>query len=242
MGFLNLFSVRRWLAGRHAKGVAPVVAEALDEPASEPASTFDWEDAMLARCLREADAEAASVWELLVLPRPYPRAIPVLIDVLPRVVDLRIREAVARALTVREARPLAAGVLWSEYRGAPVRNHREQQVKWALGHALGAASDDSVFAAVASLLRERSHGWTRTGLVYAMRHMHAHRKESVALLLDLLEDPDCAADAAIALAKLGEGSSRKRMEPFLQHPDPWVRMEVQRALAGFEGGPREEES
>jgi len=236
MGIMELLSARLARRARHRRGVEP------DElGAAEPVGRFACDDATLTRCLRDAGVPVASVWELLEARQPCPEAIPALVAALPQVVDLRIKQAIARGLAVAEARPLAAGALWNEFLAAPAWKRRELQVKWAIGYALGVASDDSVFGAVESLLRDRSHGWTRTGLVYGLTHMREQRDSAVALLLDLLEDPDCACDAVTALARLGE-SSRARTETSLRHSDPWVRKEVERALASFEGVSREEKS
>lgn len=231
MGIKELFAAR--LARRRRQ------REPVD--ATDPVSTFDCDDATLVRCLRDARAPVADVWELLEAREPCPDAIPALMAALPQVADLRIKQAIARALAVAEARPLAAGALWNEFLAAPAWKRRELQVKWAIGYALGVVCDDSVFGAVEALLRDRSHGWARTGLVYGLTHMRERRDSAVALLLDLLEDPDCAADAVTALARLGE-SSRARTETSLRHSDPWVRKEVERALASFEGVSREERS
>jgi len=237
MGFLSLITARR---RRHRTDGAPVADPEWRE--ADARSTFDWENAMLSRALREAGVAEASLWELLEAGRPYPEAIPALVDLLPRVVDPEIKDGIVRALSVPEAHPLAAGTLWNEFLMAPVRTHREQQLKWAIGRALGVVCDDSTFGAVASILRNPSHGWTRTGLLCGLSRMPASRKSAVALLLHLLEDPDCAADAVLVLARFREPSARSRMRVFLDHSDPRVREEVRRALETLDSAGREEQT
>jgi len=90
---------------------------------------------------------------------------------------------------------------------------REQQAKWPTGRALGVASDEP------DCLRPH---------------------EMVALLLELMEDPHCAADAAIVFAKLArsavpeDAQAWSRLETLVEHTDPWVHHELRRALARME--------
>ena len=63
------------------------------------------EDAIVAEALRGAGVrvrggEVRSVYDLVNTKEPYPKAIPVLLEFLPRVTNHRIKEGVARALGV----------------------------------------------------------------------------------------------------------------------------------------------
>jgi len=61
--------------------------------------------------------------------------------------------------------------------------------------------------------------------------MKTHRDHAIAALMDFLEDEDLATQAVIALGNLRVREARPRIEPFLKHPDSWVRKEAERALA-----------
>jgi hypothetical protein len=61
----------------------------------------------LIKDLRAAGANIDSVWDLVNSRRPYAHLIHVLLKHLPRKYDVKIREGIARALTVREARGVA---------------------------------------------------------------------------------------------------------------------------------------
>ena len=79
---------------------------------------FD-EDEMVAEALRAVGVQVRSVYDLVNTKESYPEAIPVLLELLPRVRNDRIKEGVVRALTVREARPVAAKPLIREFLDLP---------------------------------------------------------------------------------------------------------------------------
>jgi len=133
------------------------------------------EDAIVVSALQTIGVEVRSVYDLVNTKESYPRAIPILLNLLPQLRNDRIKEGVARALGVREARPLAARPLIREFLDLPSQTKSQQHTKWAIGNALGATADDSVFDQVLALLTDRRHGWTRSGIVAALARMKAHR-------------------------------------------------------------------
>ena len=64
-----------------------------------------------------------------------------------------------------------------------------------------------------------------------MANMKQHKQEAVELLFDLLHDEDMAPQAMITLGNLREPRARRAIEPFLRHPDAWVRQQAKRAVA-----------
>lgn len=77
------------------------------------------------------------VWDFVNTAQSYPNAIPVLIDHLRRPYSDAVREGIARALAVREARGLAGGPI--------VETLREEglgkQLRWALANTLTVVAD-----------------------------------------------------------------------------------------------------
>jgi hypothetical protein len=175
-----------------------------------------------------------SVYDLVNARHPYPTAIPVLLALLPRVQHPRIKEGIARALTVREARPVAAQPLFAAFVASQPQSTSEEHAKWALANALAVVADDALYAQVVAVLRDRTHGWTRSGMVAALAHMPQHRHEAVDVLCALLDDADVAPQALITLGQLRDPRARGAIEPFCRHPDAWVRQQAQRAVAKME--------
>lgn len=188
----------------------------------------------LAHALRDAGLDVDSVYDLVNTRDSYPEGIPVLLEYLPRVSHPRMKEGIARALGVVEARPRAAEPLLREFRRYQALTKSEEHTKWAIANALSTVADDSVFREIAVTLQDAEHGGPRSGMVASLANMKRHRGEAVELLLSLVHDEALATQAMITLGTMGEPSAREAIEPFLDHEDPWVRDQARRALAKIE--------
>jgi HEAT repeat protein len=188
------------------------------------------EDAMVVAALRDVGIIASSVYDLVNSREPYPQAIPVLLKFLPYVSNDRIKEGVARALGVKEAKPIAAETLIREFEKYPSETPSQQHTKWAIAHALATVADDSVFHEIVSLLDDKAQGWARSGMVPALCNMVMHRERAITLLMKLLDDDEVKVQAMIALGNLRVLQARARIEVFLKHNDSWVRRQAKRAI------------
>jgi HEAT repeat protein len=160
----------------------------------------------------------------------YRVAVPLLISWLPRVSYLPVKESLVRALTLKEAKGVAAGPLVEEYRKAPA--YEESSLKWTIGNALSVVADDSVFDDIAELVRNKQHGRAREMLAIALGNMKDPR--AVPLLMEVLDDEQVAGHALAGLRKLAPAEARSKVEPFLNHPKTWVRKEAQRTLKAID--------
>ena len=75
-----------------------------------------------------------SIWDLVNTKSAYPAAIPILSEYLQRVKHPRLREGIARALTVREARGAGGHVVLTELQRSTEQS--PHAVRWALANAL----------------------------------------------------------------------------------------------------------
>ena len=157
----------------------------------------------------------------------YKAAIPVLIKWLPIVTNLYVKEHIVRALSVPWARPTAVMPLIREFRSLE-QKHR-LGVRWAIGNALEAIADDSVFAEISELARDKRYGTDRAMLVLALGKMK--NPQAVDVLVQLLDDEDVVGHAVAALRKLSVESTRSHLQRFVSHPEAWVRNEAKKALA-----------
>jgi HEAT repeat protein len=163
----------------------------------------------------------------------YKTAIPILLRWLPRVDNLRIKEAIVRSLSVPWAKPTAAPALVDAFRQAP---DDPPGLKWAIGNALSIVADDSVFQDIVALVRDKRHGPGREMVVEALANMR--NPQAVDVLCELLADEEVAAHAVVALGKLKAARARPQIEPFLNHSEGWVRKEAKRALAKIDKAKR----
>jgi hypothetical protein len=179
--------------------------------------------------LERAGFAVASIPELTSTGAPYPAAVPVLLRWLPLIQEADVKESIVRALSVPWAKPAAARPLIAEYQRVPGGTG----LKWAIGNALEAVADDSVFDDIASLLRNRDHGKDREMLAVALGRMKDPRASTLAV--ELLDDEMVVGHALIAVGKLKVLAARAKVDALLEHPQNWVRKEAKKALKKISG-------
>jgi HEAT repeat protein len=129
--------------------------------------------------LREAEAplleelhavgiEVGSAWDLVNISMPYPAALPILLDHLGRPYPSRVREGIARALAVRDAR-----FAWAELVRLYCEEDSGTDAKDGIAVALAAAANRAVLDEVIALLRDPRHGQSRVLLLGSLRRLRA---------------------------------------------------------------------
>ncbi len=201
---------------------------------------------LVKKALRErAYIDVDSLSDLVNTNEPYPEAIPVLLELLPQVNYPQVKETIVRALTVKEARGVAARPLIEEFKKIEVPGSRAEAVeqgvtvlyrwelKWAIGNALGYVADKSVADEIVALLRDKRHGDTRTELVHAIARLKP--PGTVELLMELLDDENdlTALNAAQVLGRMGVKAAREKIaQRFAERMrvDSWYRQRLRRVL------------
>ncbi|HWO22670.1 MAG TPA: hypothetical protein VNO30_28115 [Kofleriaceae bacterium] len=145
--------------------------------------------------LRAAGFQVQSAWDLVNTPGSYPNAVPILLAHLRRPYPAPIREGIARALAVPEAK--AAG--WYDLTRM-YREEQEQRAKDGLAVAIAAAADDEVISDVISLARDTRHGSSRLLLLSALERSTDPRARKA--LMDLGTDPDLNKEIQVILRRL----------------------------------------
>ena len=162
----------------------------------------------------------------------YSEHLPVLVEWLGRVSYPPVVESLARALTVPAARGTdAVPALIDALASVPPDAELERQ---ALGNAIGFTAGASDFDTVVSLVRDPATGPARSMLIDYFGRMKAKavRDRSIEVLRSLLADFDDLGRYALApLGRLKASEARSDIEPFLEHPQDWVRDDARRALA-----------
>lgn len=176
--------------------------------------------------LAKVGVRVDSLWDLVNKEFEYHAAIPVLVDWLGRTENVRVQDAIVRALTVKFASPAAVQALFHEFEyGEPL--HR-----WTVGNALGVAADKAWLGGLLRLATERDYGKDRQMIVSSLWRFREPRV--VATLIDLLKDDDVAGHALVALRRMNAREARSAIEPFANHPRAWWRREAKKALAKFD--------
>jgi HEAT repeats len=196
----------------------------------------------LVEALNDVAVPVKSVWDLVNTPKTHPQAISILVAHLAHPYPFRIREGIARALTVRNVGDAAFAALVSEFRKLPDSTEAAQHgFKWALGNAISVAADRDRFEEVVGLIRDKRHGTTRD--MMTLRLPALDRERAVDVLVELLADDEVAVYALKALAKLKARKARSRVENLLNNADPKIRSEALKTLAkvGHQPTPKHEE-
>ncbi len=171
------------------------VAERQQREAELQRKAAEWREAEapLVEELRAAGFEVESAWDLVNTATPYPAALPILLEHLGRPYPDRVREGIARALAVRDAR-FGWEALVRLYRDGPAGS----DAKDGLAVALAAVSDDRVVDELISLARDSAHGESRILLLRGLKRSQA--PQARAALGDFSRDPVLGQEARALLS------------------------------------------
>lgn len=145
------------------------------------------------------------------------RAMPVLLEWLPRVTNEKLREAMVRHLAIKARDGVVAEALIEEY-------HRpgSASYKWVVADTLTFACERRHFSAITDLAADTSHGMGRQPLVGMLWRIKTPAADEI--LLKALANPDTALAAMSALRRrFGNPAARQHIASLLQHPDQRVR-------------------
>lgn len=152
------------------------------------------------------------------------RALPVLLDWLPRVESPAVRDTLASRIRQAGKGTVSAQALIAAYTKRP---------SWQLGDAIARTMTPAEHEQVVELAADRRAGMERQMLVYALWRIKGERARS--LILELVEDPDVARHAIYSLRRAyGNTEARRRLEGIRGHRDEQVREAVDDALKRIE--------
>src|SRR5262249_9336644 len=156
--------------------------------------------------LRQIGEQVESVWDLVNTSRPYPKAIPVLLKHLQRPYPDRVREGIARALSVPGAK-----IGWDILQRTFVDDPTSGTTKDAIGFALSAAADDTVLDDVIRLIRDKKNGESRLTLVPALGK--SDDAKALETLKELQGDPELSFEVrkCLRLKERRKGHARQRL-------------------------------
>jgi hypothetical protein len=168
----------------------------------------------------------------------YARALPYLIDWLPRIDHPAVVDSIARSLTgQRAAQGEGASRLIAAFKRLPID---ELGVQWAIGNALSTVAGPSDADDLIALLRDRRYGRSRQMLCPALVRTHDPRAADV--LTDLIDDDDVNGHAVLELRRLGrwkglpdEDHTRPKLERLLRRPTAgdFAKSQATKALASI---------
>jgi HEAT repeat protein len=156
----------------------------------------------LIRDLCSVGYEVKSVWDLVNTSNAYPEALPVLAKHLERDYPPEIKDGIARALAVPDAK-FAWPILLKQYIG-----ETQRRTKGGLAAALGAIADDDVLPDLIALLKDRSHGTSRVLLLDGF--YRSKDPAALAALVEMQDDPDLIKEVPRMINKITRRNSRRK--------------------------------
>jgi hypothetical protein len=147
--------------------------------------------------LRAAGCAVESVFDFVNRPQqPYPSALPILIEHLSRPYPADLREAIAAALAVPQAK-FAWEALLQSYQN---QSAEEKRVKETLANTLNVLADDKVIGDVLALVRDTRLGDSRIFLLAALERSKDPRAREA--LFELQTDPELKLEVEAILRRL----------------------------------------
>lgn len=172
-----------WVAARDSK----------DRELAAQESEFRRAEAPLVEELRSVGFDVSSAWDLVNTADPYPAALPILLKHLERSYPGKVREGIARALAVRDAK-FGWDVLMRLY-----REESDPSAKDGLAVALAATADEGTIEDVIALAGDPWHGPSRLLLMRAIKR--SRHPDAYAALTDLEADPELAEEVRALLGR-----------------------------------------
>lgn len=194
---------RRAAIAEHARVTEPIIAE-----------------------LRTLGFDIATLDELRRSGKNYSRAVPVLLNWLPKVQGLDVKESIIRTLSVPWAKGTATRAVLDEFYKVP---SEAMNFRWAVGNAMEVIADNSVADEILEIVGNPSNGMARQMFVLALGKIGS--RASIPVLLKLLEQDEVAGHAVEALGKLQAVEATGELQRLAAHGKPWVRKAAVKALA-----------
>lgn len=168
----------------------------------------------------------SDIYDLVNTTEPYPEAIPVLINLLKEgLTHDGVKEAIIRALAVKEARGIAGSILIEEYFKIP---EDKMLLRWAVGNTMEVVITENELESVLNIVKNKENGMSRQMFVVALGKVKSKRAELA--LIDLLNDDEVAAHALEALGVLKSKKAKIKITGLLNHTKPLIQKEAQKAL------------
>ncbi len=127
--------------------------------------------------------------------RAYQQAVPILVKHLSRPYSPRVLEGIVRALTVKEARGVAAEPLIELFQRLPMTGWP----KWEIGNAINMVATRPDLPTLERLAMERSHGRDREGILAVFVRLFTPHSDQI--VIELLSDPTISHHAAFVAGK-----------------------------------------
>lgn len=166
-----------------------------------------------------------SCWDLVNSKSSYKKAIPILLEHLPKPYHIKNKEGIVRALAVKEAKGIACRGILDEYQKSMGEG---ALYRWAFGNTIETIITKDYLEDVLNIVQNKENRSSREMFVMALGKIKSLQAEEV--LMGLLEDEEVVLHAIFALGKLRSQKSKAEIEKRMTHKNKFVRAEAKKAL------------
>ncbi len=175
--------------------------------------------------LGKVGVQIEDIFDLVNTKEPYPKAIPVLLNLLSEVSHDGVKEGIIRALAVKEAKGVAGKVLIKEYKKTP---KDKSLLLWAIGNTMEVVISDDDIEDVLEIVADKENGISRQMFTVALGKVKSDRVEQA--LISLLDDDEISPHVLDALGRLKSQKAKSKISELTNHQKPLIRKEAQKAL------------
>lgn len=175
--------------------------------------------------LGKVDIQIDDIFDLVNTKKPYPKAIPILLNLLSEVSHDGVKEGIIRALAVKEAKGVAGKALIKEYKKT---SKDKSLLLWTIGNTMEVVISDDDIDDVLDIVADKENGISRQMFTVALGKMKSDRVEQA--LISLLDDDEISPHVLDALGKLKSQKAKSKISELTNHQKPLIRKEAQKAL------------
>jgi HEAT repeat protein len=186
---------------------------------------FDKENNIIKRDLKSVGVIIhEDIYELVNSREKYTEAIPILINLLPKIEESSLKEGLIRALSIKEAKGIADRILIEEFNKDSLNSY----LRWAIGNALRFTLSKENLEGALEIASNKRFGSDRQEILTAISKFKDGRVEQI--LIDSLDDDEIAVHAIQGLGRLKSQKAKQKLESLKHHKDPLIKNEVKIAL------------
>jgi len=189
------------------------------------------EDQLVADALRAAGTQVVSTQDLVNTNDQYTNAIPVLLEMLPKVSTYAMKKIIVRSLGVREAKGKAESLLIALFETSLSDRSRDAEtLRWIIANTFDILGGGrGVSESLLRLLADPRSGGSRQMLSLAVAK--TKNRDAIPVLLDLINNDEFTGHVAEALGILRAAEATPKLKEIAgSHKKPWVRRQAKTAL------------
>lgn len=171
---------------------------------------------------RELGFEIDNINDLMKINKNHRDIVPILLRNLQEIDDESNKEFIVRCLGVKGFSEASKPLIHEFYKSNSLT------FKWAIGNTLSIIKDKDSLPELIKIAQKKEHGIARQMIVDSLGSFKVENVKDV--LVELLNDDEVAGHAISAIAKMGDASLVKYIEPFLSCKVKWVRNEANKAI------------